>query len=249
MDIYSLGRLGFVFLQNLHRSITPCPILMFPRISAQSIFYVGMIALGLAYLLAHYFSASLFSLYHDWSGWRTITGNSPNSFTQALEKITWALLFCSTWWMLWRLDLLISCPPMVAVPKPDKPSEPENVSAHKDANKSEPFNQSHKSENFVPEEDISTEQESDQNTFADPDEPKKVIFPTVEELDMAAVLDLPKEDLNDFSKIKSTYRTAIARYHPDKVSAMGPEIREVAETKAKEINHAYEFFRKKFNNS
>ena len=27
---------------------------------------------------------------------------------------------------------------------------------------------------------------------------------------------------------------------------MGPEIREVAEIKAKEINEAYEFFRKKF---
>jgi len=63
---------------------------------------------------------------------------------------------------------------------------------------------------------------------------------------MAEVLNLSKEDLEDFAKIKATYRTAIAQYHPDKVSALGPEIREVAENKAKEINQAYEFFRKKF---
>jgi len=249
MAIHIARRLDFVFLQNLHRPITTNPVLMFSRSFAQSILYAGMIALGLAYLTAHYFSTSLFVLYHDWAGWRTITGNSPNSFTHALEKITWALVFCSTWWMLWRLDFLISRPPIVADPSPDKIPEPENVPPGKEANKSDPFHQSHKSENFIPEEDVSTEQESNRETVDDPDEPKKVIFPTVEELDMAAVLDLPKEDLNDFVKIKSSYRAAIARYHPDKVSAMGPEIREVAETKAKEINQAYEFFLKKFKNN
>ena len=137
----------------------------------------------------------------------------------------------------------------MSAPSPDKISETESVSPEKDANRSDQSYQSHKSENFVPEENASTEEESNQDKKVDADEPKKLIFPTVEELDMASVLDLPKEDLNDFSKIKSTYRTAIARYHPDKVSALGPEIREVAETKAKEINQAYEFFRKKFKNS
>ena len=74
-------------------------------------------------------------------------------------------------------------------------------------------------------------------------------FPTVEELEMAELLGLSKDDLNDFPKIKSTYRNTMAQYHPDKVSAMGTEIREVAEKKAKEINQAYEFFRRKFKNS
>jgi hypothetical protein len=45
---------------------------------------------------------------------------------------------------------------------------------------------------------------------------------------------------------KSSYRSLIAQYHPDKVSLMGDEIREVAERKAKEINEAYEFFRRKY---
>ena len=49
-----------------------------------------------------------------------------------------------------------------------------------------------------------------------------------------------------FVTIKSIYRKKIAQYHPDKVAAMGPEIQQVAEQKAKEINEAYEHFRKKF---
>ena len=47
-------------------------------------------------------------------------------------------------------------------------------------------------------------------------------------------------------KIKSAYRKLIAQYHPDRVSAMGSEIKELAEAKTKEINEAYDFFRNKF---
>ena len=61
------------------------------------------------------------------------------------------------------------------------------------------------------------------------------------------ILQISEEDApRDFNSIKSVYRKKIAQYHPDKVSAMGPEITEVAEQKAKEINEAYEHFRKKF---
>ena len=60
------------------------------------------------------------------------------------------------------------------------------------------------------------------------------------------VLKISEDSPRDFDSIKSTYRKKIAQYHPDKVSAMGPEIQEVAEEKAKEINEAYEHFRKKF---
>lgn len=60
------------------------------------------------------------------------------------------------------------------------------------------------------------------------------------------VLNIDNKSTQNFASIKSIYRKRIAQYHPDKVSAMGPEIREVAEQKAKEINEAYEHFRKKF---
>tara|TARA_Y100000588_G_scaffold87067_1_gene92699 strand:- start:115 stop:900 length:786 start_codon:yes stop_codon:yes gene_type:complete len=47
-------------------------------------------------------------------------------------------------------------------------------------------------------------------------------------------------------EIKKKYRELMTQYHPDKVRSMGDEIREVAERKAKEINEAYDYFRKKY---
>ena len=41
-------------------------------------------------------------------------------------------------------------------------------------------------------------------------------------------------------EIKRAYRARISRYHPDKVSALGPEFQEIAERKSKEINKAYD---------
>ena len=56
-------------------------------------------------------------------------------------------------------------------------------------------------------------------------EAKKAFFPEVEDLEMAEVLGLEKDAIQDFAKVKATYRIAIAQYHPDKVSALGFEIR------------------------
>ena len=47
-------------------------------------------------------------------------------------------------------------------------------------------------------------------------------------------------------EIKKKYRELMTQYHPDKVRGMGDEIRDVAERKAKEINEAYDYFRKKY---
>lgn len=53
----------------------------------------------------------------------------------------------------------------------------------------------------------------------------------------------------DFSTIKKAYRKLSMQYHPDKVSHLGAEFQKVAEEKMKEINTAYDFFKKKFNNT
>ena len=37
-------------------------------------------------------------------------------------------------------------------------------------------------------------------------------------------------------------------YHPDKVVALGPKLRELAENETKKINAAYEFFTDKYAN-
>lgn len=48
----------------------------------------------------------------------------------------------------------------------------------------------------------------------------------------------------DMESIKKAYRTLSMQYHPDKVSHLGDEFRAVAEEKMKEINQAYDYFKK-----
>lgn len=57
-----------------------------------------------------------------------------------------------------------------------------------------------------------------------------------------AVLGLEPDATQD--DIKKAYRKLSMKYHPDKVRHLGEEFRTVAEEKMKEINAAYEFFKK-----
>lgn len=52
----------------------------------------------------------------------------------------------------------------------------------------------------------------------------------------------------DMTAIKKAYRTLSMQYHPDKVGHLGEEFQRVAEEKMKEINAAYDYLKKKFNN-
>ncbi len=47
--------------------------------------------------------------------------------------------------------------------------------------------------------------------------------------------------------IKRRYRELVAKYHPDKVNHLGEKLKEMAEREMKEINEAYEYFKKKYN--
>ncbi len=48
----------------------------------------------------------------------------------------------------------------------------------------------------------------------------------------------------DLEEIKKAYRKLSMQYHPDKVRHLGDEFRAVAEEKMKEINQAYDYFKK-----
>ncbi|SVD61476.1 uncharacterized protein METZ01_LOCUS414330 [marine metagenome] len=87
-----------------------------------------------------------------------------------------------------------------------------------------------------------SQKSDDEDLEEETDEPEKPSDP--QEDNFASVLGLV--DPYDMDDVKSAYRTLIAQYHPDKVSRMGDEIREVAERKAKEINESYDFFRRKY---
>lgn len=41
-------------------------------------------------------------------------------------------------------------------------------------------------------------------------------------------------------EIRLAYKNLVSQYHPDKVAALGPELRELCERKTKEINVAYD---------
>jgi len=51
----------------------------------------------------------------------------------------------------------------------------------------------------------------------------------------------------DFDTIKKAYRKLSMKYHPDKVRHLGDEFKSVAEEKMKEINAAYDYFKKRQN--
>ena len=254
MDLHHSWWINSLFLQNLLRSDTPIKILMFAKSWTSTALYGGILALGLSYLTAHYFSTSLFAHYHDWSGWRNLTGWAPNGITNGLAKISWAVIFCSCWWMLWRFDFFLGIQPENK--KGTKQNQGAGSMGSENYQKMGPENEGpQKSENFIPEEEEETETKTEEDSKSEEDnsdktkEAKKAFFPEVEDLEMAEVLGLEKDAIQDFAKVKATYRIAIAQYHPDKVSALGFEIQEVAEKKAKEINQAYEHFRKKLKKS
>ena len=46
-------------------------------------------------------------------------------------------------------------------------------------------------------------------------------------------------------EISSAYRRLVQQYHPDRVADLGPELREVAEQRMKEINGAYQELKKR----
>lgn len=52
------------------------------------------------------------------------------------------------------------------------------------------------------------------------------------------VLEVPRDASMD--EIRQAYRLRMSEYHPDKVSALGTELRDLASRKAKDINAAYD---------
>jgi hypothetical protein len=46
--------------------------------------------------------------------------------------------------------------------------------------------------------------------------------------------------------VRKRYRHLVAQYHPDKVNHLGPKLRELAEKEMKELNEAFEFFKRRY---
>ena len=136
--------------------------------------------------------------------------------------------------MLWKLDcFFLLHPPQVTAPVEEKDSEENGTEGR--------VSEKRKRKDPNPEEEEKVVVETNEGIPLD--ETTDAIF-TDDDYAFAEILGLSEPI--ELSAIKSTYRKTIAQYHPDRVMAMGSEIKEVAEKKAKEINEAYEHFRKKF---
>lgn len=68
--------------------------------------------------------------------------------------------------------------------------------------------------------------------------------PVSEEVQFAKILGLRGRVTK--GDIKKQYRVLAHKYHPDKVSHLGDEFKELADQKFRKINEAYEFFRTKY---
>ena len=197
----------------------------------------GILGLLLSVIMAEYFSQSLRAQYQSWTIWRSLGVSDPNQLTSILTKICWAFFFGSSWLMLWKLDCFWTKAGPAKLETQDEPL-PEEEEEKGEAKESEQADGDHKDKET--QEHESTEEKTD-DSFASV---KNESDADQEELHFAETLGVEKPFEEE--KVKAVYRKLIAQYHPDRVSALGLEIREVAEQKAKEINEAYEYFRKKF---
>jgi len=196
--------------------------------------YGGLLGILLSVTLAEYTSISLFNLYHNSYLIRDTFGISPNYISDILLKFSWAIVCLTSWWMIWKLDFFLSKPPPPKQnPAPDLKDEPPKPSPGQNSSRNTAKVDSPKQKESACDRKENTKTKEDKGDKQ-----------TLQDLHFAKILEM--EDTSNMTEIKSSYRQKIAQYHPDRVSAMGPEIREIAEKKAKEINEAYEYFRKKF---
>lgn len=204
----------------------------------KQIIYGGFLGLCLSIFFSEFTSQYLYAHYQSWSGWRTMTGSDPNFLTSIVQKISWAILFVSSWFMIWKLDSFFRIPVKVTNPSDNKDDEfkPESSYNRDDKRKSK--------EKEIESSEINENQEEPSPT-SEPEQDSKKFLLTRKDLEYAKILGL--EEPFELEEIKPRYRKIIAQYHPDRVTAMGPEIKEVAEKKAKEINEAYEHLRKTLN--
>ena len=199
--------------------------------------YGGFLGFCLSAFFAEYTSQYLYAHYQSWSGWRSITGSNPNFLTSIILKASWAAFFLSTWFMIWRLDSFFNLPQTKRKETEDTKSKSPPQEEHEKEKK-----------NPKPEEPQSSELDEEKvehQTIFEPEETAQNTTFSSDDIKYAKVLGL--EQPFESKDIKTTYRKIIAQYHPDRVIAMGPEIQDVAEKKAKEINEAYEHLRKSLN--
>ena len=236
MDRYDFGRNYFISLPDLHWKITP-HWFMIGKIHVLRLLWGGLLGLFLSFILADFWAENyLLNIPPGQVGGR-LWGVHPIQYN-ALKKFLGHYYFVQVggWFGNWIIFHPQAQSTWGENEEEETPIEPESKTEGEQMEES-PENADIASE--TSESEDTTEENTSEETSEKPS-PKDIAF--------AEVLGLSIEEIGKIEDIKSVYRKRIAQYHPDKVLAMGPEIRSVAEQKAKEINEAYEHFRRKFPN-
>lgn len=98
------------------------------------------------------------------------------------------------------------------------------------------------SKDSAEESDTSSAGEREYSQGADTESNKSNSGPQTHDENASSALWHEVLEISEFSskeEIAAAYKRKIRQYHPDKVSQMGKEIRDLAESKAKQINAAY----------
>ena len=91
-----------------------------------------------------------------------------------------------------------------------------------------------------------TGQEDHRQSAPPPPPPPRASSTYISEEELAHARVLGLRGRITFDDVKRCYRERMQEYHPDKVNSLGQKLRELADSEAKKINVAYEFFRRKY---
>lgn len=225
--------------------------------------------LALSVSLSWHVHGQLFAAVEKWSIWREIWGPGPDW----LEPRMWAnwilgtIVFIGAFELFRRFDWFFQ--PLAAPPSPNtedsgeeandarsKSSEERNKAAEERRKDREKRKEERvrKKEEAKAEREKAREENLRQRAEKSAAERARKVREAADEAILEEDHELELKHGNTLglkgkltpSEIKKKYKQLMVRYHPDKVRSMGDEIREVAERKAKEINEAFDYFRKKY---
>ena len=159
--------------------------------------YGGVLGIALSILTAEYLSAAFYRSYSESIFFRNFTGLAPNQISDFLHISTWGLTFFACWWMLWKLDVLISKESMV---EPVEPLKDETFTEKSEHDKNNSFSDEPEETNRQTNNDSNktgdqqVEDETQENTS------EEQVKPSKEELGFASILEV--EEFDDPEKIK-----------------------------------------------
>ena len=155
--------------------------------------------------LSRIFKPGMYEIYSTSTLFRSITGNSPNALADGLLKVSWAVIFCCAWWMLWSFDKYF-CPKPISSSDSNEGTE-KNMSSPSKSKMSYDFKPSEEKErNQGEKEDALTENTKTETEENQEGESNPIIAFDEQDEKYFKILEISDDALRDLELIKSVYR-------------------------------------------